>query len=102
MRRTGARGFDVFGTCAPRFHIEPLEREICRANGIPARETTFSLTDVYAAREAFVTGTFAGVVPVCSVDGRTIGDSRRGPMVEGLQALYHELVDADVASRVAP
>ena len=50
--------------------------EICRANGIPARETTFSLTDVYAAREAFVTGTFAGVVPVRTVDGRTIGDRR--------------------------
>ncbi len=76
--------------------------EICRANGIPARETTFSLTDVYAAREAFVTGTFAGVVPVRSVDGRTIGDGRRGPMVERLQALYRELVDADVAARVAP
>jgi branched-chain amino acid aminotransferase len=76
--------------------------EACRANGIPARETTFSLTDVYAAREAFVTGTFAGVVPVRSVDGRTIGDGRRGPMVERLQALYGELVDADVASRVAP
>jgi branched-subunit amino acid aminotransferase/4-amino-4-deoxychorismate lyase len=76
--------------------------EICRANGIPARETTFTLTDVYAAREAFVTGTFAGVVPVRSVDGRTIGDGRRGPMVERLQALYRELVDADVATRVAP
>ena len=76
--------------------------EICRANGIPARETTFSLTDVYSAREAFVTGTFAGVVPVRSVDGRTIGDGRRGPMVERLQALYRELVDADVAARVAP
>ena len=75
--------------------------EICRANGIPARETTFSLTDVYAAREAFVTGTFAGVVPVRSVDGRTIGDGRRGPVVERLQALYRELVDADVAARVA-
>src|SRR4051795_841692 len=76
--------------------------EICRAHGIPARETTFSLTDVYAAREAFVTGTFAGVVPVRSVDGRTIGAGRRGPMVERLQALYRELVDADVAARVAP
>src|SRR3954449_6478405 len=76
--------------------------EICRANGIPARETTFSLTDVYAAREAFVTGTFAGVVPVRVVDGRTIGTGRRGPMVERLQALYRELVDADVAARVAP
>src|SRR4051795_3361688 len=73
--------------------------EICRANDIPAHETTFSLTDVYSAREAFVTGTFAGVVPVRSVDGRTIGDGRRRPMVERLQALYRELVDADVAAR---
>jgi branched-chain amino acid aminotransferase len=76
--------------------------ELCRDNDIPARETTFSLTDVYAAGEAFVTGTFAGVVPVRSVDGRTIGDGRRGPVVERLQELYRELVDADVASRVAP
>src|SRR3954454_20937660 len=73
--------------------------ELCRANGIPARETTFSLTDVYSAREAFVTGTFAGVVPVRAVDGRTIGDGRRGPTVERLQGLYRELVDADVAQR---
>src|SRR3982750_3880590 len=71
--------------------------EICRANGIPAHETTFSLTDVYSAREAFVTGTFAGVVPVRSIDGRTIGDGRRRPMVKRLQALYRELVEADVA-----
>jgi branched-chain amino acid aminotransferase len=76
--------------------------EICAANGIPARETTFSLTDVYAAREAFVTGTFAGVVPVRTVDGRTIGEGRRGPVVERLQSLYRELVDADVAARSAP
>jgi branched-chain amino acid aminotransferase len=76
--------------------------EVCRANRIPSRETTFSLTDVYSAREAFVTGTFAGVVPVRSVDGRAIGDGRRGPMVERLQRLYRDLVDADVAARVMP
>jgi branched-chain amino acid aminotransferase len=76
--------------------------ELCSANGIPARETTFSLTDVYSAREAFVTGTFAGVVPVRSVDGRTIGDGSRGPVVARLQGLYSELVDADVAGRSAP
>jgi branched-chain amino acid aminotransferase len=76
--------------------------EICRAHRIRSRETTFSLTDVYAAREAFVTGTFAGVVPVRSVDGRSIGEGRRGPVVERLQGLYRELVDADVAGRIAP
>jgi branched-chain amino acid aminotransferase len=75
--------------------------ELCRANGIAARETTFSLSDVYAAREAFVTGSFAGVVPVRSVDGRTIGDGGRGPTVERLQGLYRELIDADVASRAS-
>jgi branched-chain amino acid aminotransferase len=76
--------------------------EVCRANGIAARETTFSLTDVYSAREAFVTGTFAGVVPVRTVDGRTIGEGRRGPVVERLQGLYRELVEADVGARSAP
>jgi branched-chain amino acid aminotransferase len=75
---------------------------VCRDAGIPARETTFSLTDVYSAEEAFVTGTFAGVVPVRSVDGRTIGTGERGPVVQRLQRLYVDLVDADVAGRTAP
>ena len=72
---------------------------VCRDAGITARETTFSLTDVYSASEAFVTGTFAGVVPVRSVDGRTIGTGARGPVVERLQGLYGDLVAADVRSR---
>ena len=76
--------------------------EVCRDADIPARETTFSLTDVYSASEAFVTGTFAGLVPVRSVDGRTIGTGERGPMVERLQQLYADHVAADVEGRVAP
>ncbi|MEZ5094250.1 aminotransferase class IV [Nocardioides sp.] len=72
---------------------------LCRDHGIPARETTFSLTDVYSAQEAFVTGTFAGLVPVRSVDGRTIGTGRRGPVVERLQGLYADLARADAAAR---
>jgi branched-chain amino acid aminotransferase len=75
---------------------------VCREHGIPARETTFSLTDVYSAQEAFVTGTFAGVVPVRTIDGRTIGSGARGPVVARLQELYVALVEADVADRVAP
>ena len=73
--------------------------DVCDANGIVAKETTFSLTDVYNAAEAFVTGTFAGVVPVRTVDGRTIGRGARGPVVERLQRLYQEYVASDVAAR---
>ena len=76
--------------------------QVCREDGIPSQERLFSLTDVYSADEAFVTGTFAGVVPVHTVDGRTIGSGRRGPMVSRLQVLYADLVRRDVASRTAP
>lgn len=72
---------------------------VCREAGIPAFEKSFSLTDVYGADEAFCTGTFAGVVPVREIDGRVVGDGRRGPMVERLQALYKALVARDVAAR---
>jgi branched-chain amino acid aminotransferase len=75
---------------------------MCRSHGITTHEKTFSLTDVYSAREAFVTGTFAGVAPVRSVDGRVIGSGDRGPVVTRLQELYAEWVSADVAGRSAP
>lgn len=65
--------------------------ELCREAGIPVFEKAFSLTDVYGADEAFITGTFAGLTPVKEVDGRKITDER-GPMVERLQKLYAEKI----------
>jgi branched-chain amino acid aminotransferase len=75
--------------------------ELCRDNGIPVFEKDFSLTDVYGADEAFVTGTFAGVVPVREVDGRKLTE-RLGPMAERLQHLYRDRVERDVAEQQRP
>ena len=47
--------------------------KVCARKASRRCERNFSLTQVYSADEAFVTGTFAGVVPVHTVDGRTIG-----------------------------
>ncbi len=76
---------------------------VARAAGIPAVERRFSLVDVYGADEAFVTGTFAGLVPVHSVDGRTIGTppedgARSGPVTRRLAALYREDAAASAAA----
>ncbi|MGD2173633.1 MAG: aminotransferase class IV [Gammaproteobacteria bacterium] len=68
---------------------------LCEQNGIPVRQRNFSLTDVYGAGEAFVTGTFAGLVPVREIDGRVIGDGERGPMVEKLQRCYSEMLERE-------
>jgi len=77
-----------------------LTLEIAREAGITAIEKDFSLTDVYGADEAFVTGTFAGIVPVREVDGRQL--TCRGPMVERLQQLYAERVERDVGEQQRP
>jgi len=74
---------------------------VCREGGIPAFEKNFSLSQVYGAEEAFCTGTFAGVVPVRSVDGRVLGDGQAGPMVGRLQVLYRELAARDAAASAA-
>ena len=67
-----------------------------RDAGLSVREKRFSLTDVYGAQEAFVTGTFAGLCPVREIDGRIIGESENGalpgPVVKRLTALYKDLV----------
>lgn len=73
-----------------------------REAGIPAFERDFSLTDVYGADEAFVTGTFAGLTPVIEVDGRKIGHPTQpspphadggaaGPTTRRLTDLYKAL-----------
>ena len=69
--------------------------QLCEENNIPVYQKNFSLSDVYSAQEAFVTGTFAGLAPVSEVDGRMIGDGQRGPQVESLQALYLELLEQE-------
>ena len=66
-----------------------------RQNGIEMRQCDFSLTDVYSAEEAFVSGTFAGVTPVVEIDGRRIGSGRRGPLTQRLQELYSDLIERE-------
>jgi branched-chain amino acid aminotransferase len=74
--------------------------DVAREAGIPGIEKDFSLTDVYGADEAFVTGTFAGIVPVREIDGRQL--TCRGPMVERLQRLYSERVDRAAEEQQRP
>ena len=92
-------------TSSGAFCLGGITREtvlrVAREAGIPASERDFSLTDVYGATEAFVTGTFAGLVPVREVDGRTIGDPGDRPVTRRLRTLYQEAVELDVARAAA-
>ena len=59
---------------------------------IRVEEKPFTLFDVWTAREAFICGTAAEVVPVLSVDDRVIGTGSVGPVTGRIVAAYHDLV----------
>ncbi|WPH14057.1 aminotransferase class IV [Variovorax paradoxus] len=63
---------------------------LAREAGIPVHEGDFTLAEVYAADEAFVTGTLAGLTPVSSVDGRALAPL--GPLTQRLDALYRAYI----------
>ena len=60
--------------------------------GIRTEEAPFTLFDVWTAREAFICGTAAEVVPVASVDDRVIGTGGIGPVTARIMEAYYELV----------
>jgi branched-chain amino acid aminotransferase len=62
--------------------------ELAGTLGIPAREQTLGRFDLFAAEEAFLTGTGAGIVPVRSLDARPVGGGQPGPLYAKLRAAY--------------
>ena len=71
---------------------------LCRRHDIPLNLGNFSLHDVYAADEAFVTGTFGGIVPVRAVDGRAFAVAPKGGLTRRLDGFYAELKDEEAAA----
>ena len=64
--------------------------DLCRINKITIEEKNFSMVDVHSADEAFVTGTFAGIIPAVEIDRQSISGGVRGEITHMLQDLYGE------------
>ena len=70
---------------------------ICvRTHSIPVYEKNFTLNDVYEQMRAFVTGTFAGIIPIYEIDHHDISLLGEDSLVLKLQKYYHELIEAEV------
>lgn len=60
--------------------------------GLQIKERRITRDEVYICDEAFFTGTAAEVLPIRELDGRRIGDGKRGPITERLQTAYFDQV----------
>ncbi|MDG1223110.1 MAG: aminotransferase class IV [Candidatus Marinimicrobia bacterium] len=64
--------------------------KLCKDNNIIVHEKNFSIEEVLNADEAFVTGTFAGILPVVEIDGVTF---KKGDFTKRLSKLYRTDID---------
>ena len=63
-------------------------KELARDISLPCIEKDYDLYDAYNSDEAFVTGTFAGVIPVIEIDGKNMGKGSKGQLTNQIQSWY--------------
>lgn len=66
--------------------------KIAEDEGIAFEERDISREQLYAADEAFFTGTAAEVTPIREIDGKSIGEGKRGKITEKLQRIFFNAV----------
>lgn len=67
-----------------------LLEEICSALQIPFSARTISRAEVFEADEVLLTSASKEILPVTTIDGKTIGTGQPGPLFTQLYAAYQE------------
>ena len=67
--------------------------DVVKAQGLTLEERAFTLEEVRAAREAFVTAASQIVLPVVRIDGHVIGDGKPGPIATALRREFHRYAE---------
>lgn len=62
--------------------------EICLENNIICLQKNFTFEDIKNCDEAFVTGTFAGIVPVRMLENRKLKSTNKNSLVNKLRSLF--------------
>ena len=63
--------------------------------GIPVREEAFTLEQLFAADEVFLTSTTSEIIPIIEIDGKQVADGKRGPITAQLLEAYLDEVEAE-------
>ena len=67
--------------------------KLCSKNNIKCNEVNFTFEDIKTCNEAFVTGTFAGVIPVYKLEDRKLESTNKNSMVNQIKQLYDKQIE---------
>lgn len=69
--------------------------EVAARLGYQIEERSFTVEEAMAAAEAFFTGATQIVMPVISIDGKSVGDGKPGSISIELRKRFHEVAEID-------
>lgn len=64
--------------------------DMVAALGLTLEERPFSVAEALAAKEAFLSGSSATVLPIVAIDGKSVGSGKPGPVAARLRAVFHD------------
>ena len=69
---------------------------VCQSNNIPISEQDFIFDDIIDCDEAFVTGTFAGIIPVSKIEDRNLKSTSSDSLVNQIRFLYNKHIQENI------
>jgi branched-chain amino acid aminotransferase len=66
---------------------------VCNKNNIECSETNFTFQDIADCSEAFVTGTFAGIIPVSQLEEKKLKSTNPDSLTNQIRMLYNQEIE---------
>ena len=73
--------------------------EICKKNNISCHEKDFTFEDISDCEEAFVTGTFGGIVPVSTLENQPLQSTNKESITNKIRTLYLQDIENYIKSK---
>jgi branched-chain amino acid aminotransferase len=70
--------------------------KICQLHNIPLLEEDFTFDDIIDCDEAFVTGTFAGIIPVSKIENRYLKSTNSNSLVNQIRLMYNKYIQENI------
>ncbi len=67
--------------------------EVCFQNNISCHQTNFKFDEIKNCSEAFVTGTFAGIIPVSKLENIELNSTKPNSLVNKIRLNYNKLIE---------
>ena len=69
---------------------------VCKENNINCLQKDFTFDEIENCDEAFVSGTFAGIIPVSKIENKTLSSTKANSLTNHIRSLYNKHIEKNI------